>query len=427
VVTVVVDKSPSQNFGDRIKQTETARAQLAERLGRIPGLDLRFVEAGEADGETDGTKLISALSASLADVPPDRVAGAILLTDGRVHDVPGEVAALGFNAPVHALITGARNERDRRVVLVTTPRFGIVGQSQTIVYRVEDQGARPSPAEVTIRRDGEVLERRSVRRATRRARSRPVRTDIVESSVTAQDELLGQQPRRGAIDGVRAVAGAAVPASRTGGAPATASRRQRRSRARLRPPEARTPDHEYPDRVSDHVSAEDQDFRLIIFDRYAARARCDHLFRQHRAMCGGQRGAGHCHAGYASQTSIWRRARTGSPAEPAAKPSNALRPELSDLGKRHPVTRGLVSADQARRTGAAGSVGRHPRRQRHHHRKAPTRSRCWCWPRGEAGSLLLSMHRLWARLRGGGPHLDLMRRLSHWLMSSRTWRKRRCA
>src|SRR6185312_6058036 len=162
VVTVVVDKSPSQNFGDRTKQTEEARAQLAERLGRIPGLDVRFVEAGEADGETDGTKLFSALGASLADVPPDRVAGAILLTDGRVHDVPAEVAALGFNAPVHALITGSRNERDRRVVLVTTPRFGIVGQTQTIVYRVEDQGAPASPAEVTVRRDGEVLERRTV-------------------------------------------------------------------------------------------------------------------------------------------------------------------------------------------------------------------------------------------------------------------------
>jgi hypothetical protein len=91
---VVVDKSPSQNFGDRTKQTETARAQLAERLGRIPGLDVRFVEAGEADGETDGTKLFSALSASLADVPPTASPAPILLTDGRVHDVPGEVAAL---------------------------------------------------------------------------------------------------------------------------------------------------------------------------------------------------------------------------------------------------------------------------------------------------------------------------------------------
>src|SRR5476649_2859368 len=125
VVAVVVDKSPSQNFGDRIKQTETARAQLAERLGRIPGLDVRFVEAGEADGETDGTKLFSALSASLADVPPDRVAGAIFITDGRVHDVPAEVATLGFTAPVHALITGRRDERDRRVALMTAPRFGL--------------------------------------------------------------------------------------------------------------------------------------------------------------------------------------------------------------------------------------------------------------------------------------------------------------
>src|SRR4029079_14494938 len=96
------------------------------------------------------------------DVPPDRVAGAIMLTDGRVHDVPAEVAALGFSAPVHALITGNRNERDRRVVLVTTPRFGIVGQTQTIVYRVEDQGVPPADAVVPLRRDGEVLERRTV-------------------------------------------------------------------------------------------------------------------------------------------------------------------------------------------------------------------------------------------------------------------------
>src|SRR6266446_7743742 len=162
VAVVVVDKSPSQEFGDRTKQTEAARADLSERLGRLAGVEVRFVEAGQSDGETDGTRLFNALSAALSDVPHDRIAGAIMVTDGRVHDVPADAAALGFAAPVHALITGTRNERDRRVVLVTTPRFGIVGQSQTITYRVEDQGARPSPAEVTIRRDGEVLERRSV-------------------------------------------------------------------------------------------------------------------------------------------------------------------------------------------------------------------------------------------------------------------------
>src|SRR5262249_49359827 len=98
-----------------------------------------------------------------ADVPPDRIAGAILLTDGRVHDVPADAGALGFSAPVHALVTGHPNERDRRVALLSAPRFGIVGQSQTIVYRVEDSGVAAGPAQVTIRRDGEVVDQRTVR------------------------------------------------------------------------------------------------------------------------------------------------------------------------------------------------------------------------------------------------------------------------
>src|SRR5258708_4045457 len=76
---------------------------------------------------------------------------------------PTDAAALGFAAPVHALITGRANERDRRVVLVTTPRFGIVGQSQTISYRVEDQGASTGTAQITVRRDGETIDTRSVR------------------------------------------------------------------------------------------------------------------------------------------------------------------------------------------------------------------------------------------------------------------------
>src|SRR5712691_4360851 len=37
IAVVVVDKSPSQEFGDRLKQTEAVRAALAERLARIPG------------------------------------------------------------------------------------------------------------------------------------------------------------------------------------------------------------------------------------------------------------------------------------------------------------------------------------------------------------------------------------------------------
>src|SRR4051794_16485334 len=162
VAAVIVDKSPSQDFGDRTAQTDAARKGLIDRLNHVPGLEVRVSEAGASDGETDGTRLFSALSSTLADVPPDRVAGAIMITDGRVHDVPADLNALGFSAPLHALITGHKGEIDRRVVLTQTPRFGIVGQSQTVGFRVEDQGANAGNAQVTIRRDGEVLEQRTV-------------------------------------------------------------------------------------------------------------------------------------------------------------------------------------------------------------------------------------------------------------------------
>ena len=59
--------------------------------------------------------LFTDLAKGLADVPPDRLAGVIMLTDGNVHDVPQNAAALGFDAPVHALITGKPGEFDRRL------------------------------------------------------------------------------------------------------------------------------------------------------------------------------------------------------------------------------------------------------------------------------------------------------------------------
>ena len=85
VAVVVVDKSPSQTFGERSQQTEDARKAVVERLSRVPGLDVRVVEAGQSDGETDGTRLFTALGSTLSDVPADRVAGAIMITDGRMH------------------------------------------------------------------------------------------------------------------------------------------------------------------------------------------------------------------------------------------------------------------------------------------------------------------------------------------------------
>src|ERR1700759_3424625 len=76
VVAVVVDKSPSQNFGNRTRETAQAQEALVDSLKKIKGLEVRVVEAGQADGETDGTHLFGALSSAPSAVPVDRVAGA---------------------------------------------------------------------------------------------------------------------------------------------------------------------------------------------------------------------------------------------------------------------------------------------------------------------------------------------------------------
>jgi hypothetical protein len=442
VAVVVVDKSPSQEFGDRTRQTEEVRAALSERLSHVPGLEVRFVEAGQADGETDGTRLFAALSSALSDVPHDRVAGAILITDGRVHDVPGEAASLGFAAPVHALITGHKNERDRRVVLIAAPRFGIVGQTQTITFRIEDQGAAAGTAQVTVRRDGETIETLNVRVGTSVSMNVQIPhagANIIEIEASALENELTEINNRAvvSIDGVRDKLRVLL----VSGEPHAGERTWRnllKSDASvdlvhftiLRPPEKQdgTPINElsliaFPTR--ELFQQKINDFQLIIFDRYARQGVLPVIYFDNIARYVRQGGAVLVAAGpdYASQTSIWRTPLDAIlPAEPSGRMNDgAFRARLTELGKRHPVTRGLEGADED------------PPHWSHWFRLVDTRAAkgtavmqgpndkplLLLSREGEGRvALLLSDHIwLWARgFEGGGPHIDLLRRLSHWLM-----------
>ncbi len=442
VAAVIIDKSPSQEFSDRTAQTNAARETIVERLKRIPGLEVRVSEAGAADGETDGTRLFSALSSTLADVPPDRVAGAIMITDGRVHDIPAEAAALGFAAPLHALITGHGNEIDRRVVLTQTPRFGIVGQSQTVGFRVEDQGGQGGPVQVTIRRDGEMLEQRIVNVRTDvnvRVQIPHAGANIVEIEAAALPNELTLVNNRAvvSIDGVRDKLRVLL----VSGEPHAGERTWRnllKSDASvdlvhftiLRPPEKQdgTPINElsliaFPTR--ELFQQKISEFQLIIFDRYARQGVLPMIYFDNIAKYVQDGGAVMIAAGpdYASPTSIWRTPLDVIlPAEPSGDMTDqSFQARLTDAGKRHPVTRALEGSDVE------------PPRWSHWFRlvntKRTTGTSVMHGPdnkpllvlgrEGEGRvALLLSDHIwLWARgYEGGGPHLDLLRNVSHWLM-----------
>jgi hypothetical protein len=441
VAAVVVDKSPSQNFGQRTRETAEAKEALVDSLKKIKGLEVRVVEAGQADGETDGTKLFGALASALSDVPVDRVAGAFLITDGRVHDIPANATALGFQAPVHALITGRKDERDRRIAISAAPRFGIVGQSQTITYRLDDQGVSGERAKVVVRRDGEVINERTV------LSGQTVNVDIdikhagpniVEIEASPLENELTPVNNRAvvAIDGVRDKLRVLL----VSGEPHSGERTWRnllKSDASvdlvhftiLRPPEKQdgTPINElsliaFPTR--ELFQQKINEFQLIIFDRYARQGVLPIAYFDNIARYVRSGGAVLVSAGpdYASTTSIWRTPLDSVlPAEPVGVTEKPYYAHLSDAGKRHPVTRGLEGS------------GSEPPHWSRFFRTVETRNASS--PPVMTGAdgkpllllsrfgegrvaLLLSDHIwLWARgYEGGGPHLDLLRRMSHWLM-----------
>jgi len=441
VAVVVIDKSPSQNFGERTKQTAEAREALVNELKKIKGLEVRVVEAGQADGETDGTRLFGALSSTLSDVPVDRVAGAFLITDGRVHDIPANATALGFQAPVHALITGQKNERDRRIAISAAPRFGIVGQSQTITYRLDDQGVTGDRAKVVVRRDGDVINERTVQSGQTVNVDIDIKhagPNIVEIEASPLDNELTLVNNRAvvAIDGVRDKLRVLL----VSGEPHSGERTWRNLLKSdpsvdlvhftiLRPPEKQdgTPINElsliaFPTR--ELFQQKINEFQLIIFDRYARQgvlpiAYFDNIARYVR---GG--GAVLVSAGpdYASTTSIWRTPLDSVlPAEPVGVTEKPFYAHLSDAGKRHPVTRGLDGAasepphwSRFFRTVDTRNATTPPVMTGADGKPLLLLSR---YGEGRVALLLSDQIWLWARgYEGGGPHLVLLRRMSHWLM-----------
>ncbi len=444
VAVVVVDKSPSQNFGDRAAQAEAARAAVTQRLAHLSGIETRVVEAGQADGETDGTRLFNALNATLADVPPDRVAGVIFITDGRVHDVPADTGALGFSAPVHALITGTPNEKDRRVVLVAAPRFGIVGQSQTISFRVEDEGVRSRATEVKISRDGELLERRTAvpgRQVDVQVQIPHAGPNIVEIEAEPLEGELTPVNNRAVvlIDGVRDKLRVLL----VSGEPHAGERTWRnllKSDANvdlvhftiLRPPEKQdnmVPINElsliaFPTR--ELFQQKINDFQLIIFDRYARQGVLPSAYFQNIADYVRKGGAVLVAAGpdYAGPTSIWRTALESIlPSEPTGHVTESpFYARLTNLGQRHPVTRGLEGANEDpphwsrffRVVDSRTTTGGESLMSGAGDQPLLVLSRIG---EGRVGLILSDHIWLWARgYEGGGPHIDLLRRMSHWLM-----------
>jgi hypothetical protein len=458
VGVVVVDESASQTIGNRKAQTEAALQRLTDQAKQSQDLELRIVrtgaEAESFDGD-GGTKLYQALERALSDVPRRRFAGAIFITDGQIHDLPkladdaakepGKLAAGGIlpPGPIHALITGQPGEVDRRIVVVRAPTFGLVDKPVTVTIRVEDSDSRnQEPVSVVMRRDGGPEQTLSVPAN----RDVPLEVPIQHGGQTIVELKAAPGPRElttinnnavVAINGIRDRLRVLL----ISGEPHAGERTWRNLLKSdpsvdlvhftiLRPPEKQdgTPINElsliaFPIRELFEVKL--HDFDLIIFDRYKRRNILPRMYIQAIAKYVEGGGAVLEAAGpsFASPLSLFN-SPLGEllPGEPTGKVfEQPFKPQLTDIGKRHPVT-----ADLGGGTGDAPTWGRWLRHvdvtSRHgevvmggvENRPLLLLDRVG---QGRIAQLASDHIWLWSRgYDGGGPQAELLRRLAHWLM-----------
>ncbi|WP_210134404.1 hypothetical protein [Pseudotabrizicola sediminis] len=441
IVIAVVDDSASQQLSDRPGQTARALAALEAEVAALDNTELRVTRVG--DGPEDaGTLAMTALAEALAEEPRARVAGAVIISDGQVHDLD---IAPNLPAPLHLLLTGEPEDWDRRLIVKNAPAFAILGEEVMLTLRIEDQGAVPasvSPmAELTIAVDADAPQTYSV----------PVGEDlelpvtlphggmnVLQFTVAAAEGELTDRNNAAVvqINGVRDRLRVLL----VSGEPHAGERVWRnllKSDASvdlvhftiLRPPEKQDgiPVSElsliaFPTR--ELFVEKIEEFDLIVFDRYSMRGILPMSYMEN--IVNYVRGGGTVlvAAGpeYGAVDSLWRSPLAEIlPADPTARViEGGFQPALTDLGRRHPVTEGLEDL------APEGGWGRWFRmvdvipRAGQVVMEGPEGRPLLILNRVEEGrvAILASDHAwLWGRgYEGGGPQLELLRRLAHWML-----------
>ncbi|MEE8394150.1 MAG: hypothetical protein V3R66_07380, partial [Rhodospirillales bacterium] len=439
VVLVMTDASQSQQVGDRAAKTQAGLEEVRARLSEFKNLEVRETSFGDTD---EGTMLFEALSNALADIPRRRFAGAIVITDGQVHDVPSGSAALALPGPLHVLLSGKRGETDRRLVIEKAPVYGVVGRNVEIAYRIEEYSGTGEPVRVRFKRNGAeegsalVPVGRGLKFSFKIEHAGPV---VIEMEVEVSPEELSSINNRAAvsINGVRdrlkvlLVSGQPHPGERTW-------RNLLKSDPSvdlihftiLRPPEKKNyvPLNElsliaFP--VDELFGEKLPQFDLIIFDRYVVRDVLGPSYIQNIGDYLLNGGAILLASGpeFAGPRSLFRTSLGSSmPVQPTGRViEQAFTPKVSEVGRLHPVTAALVRGDRV-----TGGWGRWLRQIEARQVSGLTLMT------GAEGNPLLVLARagkgriaqlmsdhiwLWARgFEGGGPQGKLLRRLAHWLM-----------
>ncbi len=444
VVALVVDHTASMDIRHRRDQADAAASRIRRMLAADKTLEIRTADVTSRAGEDTGTQLFLALAHATADIPQDRLAGSIAVTDGEVHDPPS-TAKSALQAPFHALIVGEHGERDRKLTIVSATRYAIVGQTADVVIRVDDfNEPAGGTADVGVRVDGVDAGSRKVTVGRDTTVKLPVShggENVVELAAAPGPSELTLENNRGVvtITGVRDRLRVLL----VSGEP-HAGERVWRSLLKadpsvdlihftiLRPPDKQdaTPINElsliaFPHREL-FVDKLNQ-FDLVIFDRYSERGILPLAYFENIARYVENGGALLVSSGpeFAQAMSIFRTPLAAVlPAQPTGDVvGEPFKPVVTQQGLAHPVTRDLPGANTPNappgwgrwfRIIGATRVSGETLMAGPDGRPLLVLDRVG---KGRVAELLSDQGWLWARgYEGGGPQAELLRRLAHWLM-----------
>jgi len=445
ILLVVVDDSASQGLSDRTTQTEAALADLEAQVAAREDLDLslRFLSefSVQTPSDDEDTRLMQAIAMALADLPRDRVAGVLTLSDGVVHDAQ---LSLKSPAPFHGLLSGRSRDLDLRLSVTQAPAFAILGEETEIRLRIDAEGAVPAGLEVVelgVSRSGEradpVIARIGEEVVLPLTLTHAGRNLIHVTLPVADGELTDRNNAvvvevNGVRDRLRVllVSGSPHPGTRTW-------RNLLKSDSALdlvhitilRPAEKQdgVPISElsliaFP--TEELFVQKIDEFDLIIFDRYKLRGFLQGAYLTSVKEYVERGGAILVSAGpsLASADSLARSALTDIlPATPTGRlTEEAYKPTITDKGKRHPITRDLEAFAPEDGWGPWLRWVELEERAGHTILSGPEDGPLLSVSHVGEGrvALMASDHAwLWARgYKGGGPQLELLRRLAHWLM-----------
>ncbi len=450
IAVVVVDESPSQKMGEREERTKQALNHIKQELGIHKNLDMRIVRAPADKKLATETRLFEAVEQTFADVPLQRRAGVIFLTDGQIHDIPQNMDTTQYG-PVHALLSGNKNEKDRQLVIVQAPAYGIVGQDITLGYKVEDtNNINERLASVTISQPGKSSRSFIVPVNKEQTLTLPIGhagQNVFELSVQSVSNEITEANNKAAlmINGVRD----RLKVLLVSGKPHSGGRSWRDLLTAdpgvdlvhftiLRDPNKldSTPQKElsliaFPFRELFEIKL--YEFDLIIFDRYRRRGVLPLIYLDNIARFVENGGAVLTAAGpaFATPYSLYRSPLAAVlPAQPTGDVlTTAFRPEITEVGERHPVTLGLDTPWRHSLTSEENSElnwGRWFRlidsdKVSGNVLMSGTSDKPLLvldrFGEGRVAQLMSDHAWLWARgYEGGGPQAELLRRVAHWLM-----------